>query len=120
MSAERRSVRISVHSTITSHMSGAAANTTNDVSSEVPLLRTVVFAMTHTPTILADLVFIIAEGTVKRCEFAKLISFMIILTFWSRRSRFNNPIDHFNASRHFLFGFTKDKTMKVFLGITAY
>jgi hypothetical protein len=67
-------------------MSSAAANTTNDVSSEVPLLRTVVFAMTHTATILADLVFVIAEGTVKSCEFAKLISFMIVLAFWSRCS----------------------------------
>jgi hypothetical protein len=48
-------------------MSGAAANTTNDVSSEVPLFRTVVFAVTHTATILADLIFVVAEGTVKSC-----------------------------------------------------
>jgi hypothetical protein len=64
-------------------MSGAAANTTNDVSSEVPLLRTVVFAVTHTAAILADLIFVVAERTVESCKFAKLISFMIVLAFWS-------------------------------------
>jgi hypothetical protein len=48
-------------------MSGAAANTTNDVSSEVPLFRAVVFAVTHTAAILADLIFVVAEGTVKSC-----------------------------------------------------
>jgi hypothetical protein len=116
-------------------MSGAAANTTNDVSSEVPLFRTVVFAVTHTATILADLVFVIAEGTVESREFAKLIAFMIILAFWGRRSleniisneldnrnirqayRFNNPVDHLDASRYFLLAFTKNETMKIFFGI---
>jgi hypothetical protein len=67
-------------------MSGAAANTTDDVSSEVPLLRTIVFAVAHTAAILADLVFVIAEGTVESCKFAKLIAFMIVLTLWSGRS----------------------------------
>jgi hypothetical protein len=98
-------------------MSGTAANTTNDVSSEVPLLRTVVFAVTHTATILADLVFVVTEGTVESGEFPKLIAFMIILTFWSGCSRFDNPVDHFDASRHFLFTFTENKAMKVFFGI---
>lgn len=116
-------------------MSGAAANTTNDVSSEVPLLRTIVFAMTHTATILADLIFVIAEGTVESREFTKLIAFMIILAFWGRGSlknyfnneldnrnlrqtyRFNNPVDHLDASRYFFLAFTKNETMKIFFGI---
>jgi hypothetical protein len=65
-------------------MSGAAANTTNDVSSEVSLLRTIIFAVAHTATILADLVFVVPQSAVKSCEFAKLIAFMIILALWSR------------------------------------
>lgn len=67
-------------------MSGTAANTTNDVSSEVSLLRTVVFAVTDTTTILAYLIFVVTEGTIESSKLAELIAFMIILTFWSRRS----------------------------------
>jgi hypothetical protein len=40
-------------------MPSAAADTTNDVSSDVPLLRTVVFAVTDVTTVLAELILVI-------------------------------------------------------------
>jgi hypothetical protein len=40
-------------------MSSTAANTTNDVSSEIPLFRTIVFAMANTTAVLTDLVLVI-------------------------------------------------------------
>jgi hypothetical protein len=67
-------------------MSGAAANSTNDVSSEVSLFGAVVFAMTDTSAVLTDLVFVITESTVQRGELSKLVSLVIILTFGSGRS----------------------------------
>ena len=79
-------VGVSVNGTITSHMSGATADTADDVRCEVTLLRTVILAMTNTTAILADLVLVIAQSTVQSREFAKLVTFMVILSFGSRSS----------------------------------
>lgn len=63
-------------------MTSAATNTTDDISCEVPLLRTVIFAMPDASTVLADLVFIVTECAIESGKFAKLVAFMIVLTFW--------------------------------------
>lgn len=63
-------------------MSGAATDSANDISGEVALFGAVVFAMAYTTTVLADLIFIITKGTVKCCEFAQLVTLVIVLTFW--------------------------------------
>lgn len=67
-------------------MAGASADAADDVSSEVLLLWTVVFAMADASAILADLVLIIAKGTVEGSKFTELIAFVIILSFRGRSS----------------------------------
>jgi hypothetical protein len=67
---------------ISCHVSCAATDSTYDVSGEVALFGTIVFAMAYATTVLADLVFIITKGTVQCCEFAELVTLVIVLTFW--------------------------------------
>lgn len=75
----RRSVGILVDLTVTSHVARATTNTTNDVSCEVALLWTVIFAMPKAPAVLANLVLVVTEGTIQCSEFAKLIALVVIL-----------------------------------------
>jgi len=82
-----------------------SANSANDVSGEVTLLRAVVFAVTDLTTcrdvsnaiegtgkdkeiltVLACLVFVVAECTIESCKFAKLVALELILSFWDRGS----------------------------------
>ncbi|KAF9230945.1 hypothetical protein BU15DRAFT_82993 [Melanogaster broomeanus] len=63
------------------YVTSTTAHTTDDVSSEVALLWTVVFAVTKTPTILTDLVLIVAKGTIQGSKFMKLSSFNIFECF---------------------------------------
>lgn len=57
-------VGVLVHRTITGHMACAAANTTDDVRSEVALFWAIILAMTDTPAILTDLILIISKGAI--------------------------------------------------------
>lgn len=41
--------------------------------------------MSDIATVLADLILVITQGTVQSCEFTKLITFVIILSFRSGR-----------------------------------
>lgn len=77
-----RSVGVFVDLTVASHVARTTANTTNNISCEVALLRTVIFAMSKATAVLADLVLVITEGTVQCGEFAKLVALVIILAFW--------------------------------------
>lgn len=67
-------------------MSSAATHTANDVSSEVTLLRTVVFAVTDATTILADLVFVVTKRTIECRQLAKLVALVVILALRRRSS----------------------------------
>lgn len=67
-------------------MTRVAANTTDDVCGEVSLFRAVVFSVTNLTAVLASLVLIVAESTVKSSELTKLITLELILTFWDGRS----------------------------------
>ena len=71
-------------STVTSHMTGATANTTDDVRCEVTLLRTVVLPVTDTTTVLADLVFVVSKSTVEGGKFTELVPFVIVLSLRGR------------------------------------
>ena len=62
-------------------MTCASADTADDVRCEVTLLGTVVLAMANITTVLADLVLVVAERTVKRGKLPKLVTFVIILAF---------------------------------------
>jgi lipopolysaccharide export LptBFGC system permease protein LptF len=63
-------------------MSGAPANTTDDISSKVALLRALILPVADVTTILTNLVFIVSKGSIESSKFAKLIAFVIILAFW--------------------------------------
>lgn len=63
-------------------MSGAPADTTDDISSEVALLRALILPVADVTTILTNLVLIISKGSIESGKFAKLIAFVIILAFW--------------------------------------
>jgi hypothetical protein len=62
-------------------VASVAADTTNDIGSEVSLLGAIVFAMANLTTVLASLVLIITEGTVKGGEFTQLITLKLVLAF---------------------------------------
>lgn len=66
-------------------MTSVATNTANNVGREVALLRTVVLAVANFSTILAGLVFVVAQSTVERGKLAELIALQLILSFWDRR-----------------------------------
>ena len=82
----RRCVRIWLYRAVTSHVTRAATDATNDVSCEVTMFGTVVFAVTQPTTILANLVFVVTESPVGSSELTKLVTLVIILTLGSRRS----------------------------------
>ena len=62
-------------------MSGAPADTTDDVSSKVALLRTLILPVTDVAAILTDLVLIVSKGSIEGSKFAELIAFVIVLAF---------------------------------------
>lgn len=74
---------IPVDWTVASHVSGAPADTTDDVSGKVALLRALILPVTDVATILTDLVLVVSKSSVKSSEFAKLIAFVIVLAFGS-------------------------------------
>ena len=60
-----RCVGVLIDSAVPSHMSGASANTTNDVSSKVTLFGAIIFAVTDATTVLTNLIFVVAKSTVQ-------------------------------------------------------
>ena len=67
-------------------MSSATTDTANDVRCKVTLFGTVVFTVADSTAVLADLVFIVSEGTVERCQLPQLVSLVIVLAFRGRGS----------------------------------
>jgi hypothetical protein len=64
-------------------MARATASSANDVGGEVFVFRAVILAMTEVATVLTELIFVIAKGAVKRCEFTKLVSLVIVFSLGS-------------------------------------
>ena len=62
-------------------MSGTPADTADDVSSKVALLRTLILPVTDVAAILTDLVLIVSESSIESGKFAELIAFVIVLAF---------------------------------------
>ena len=73
------SIGIPIDSAVTSHMTSTSADATNDVCREVTLFWTIILAMTNTSTILANLILVITEGSVKSSELTQLVSLVIVL-----------------------------------------
>lgn len=115
----QRRVRIPVDGAVTSHMSSAAANATDDIGSEVSLFGAIVFAMSNTTTVLANLVLIVPKSTIQCSELSKLVTLMIILTFGGGSGRFNDLVNHSDTCSNFFLGFSENKAMKIFLCIVC-
>ena len=62
-------------------MSGAPADTADDVSSKVALLRALILPVTDVAAILTDLILVVPKGPVESSKFAKLITLVIVLAF---------------------------------------
>lgn len=80
----RRCVRVRFYRAVSRHMSRTSANTTDDVSCKVFLFWAIIFPMTNSPTVLADLVFIVTKCTIQCSKFTKLVTFVVVLPFWGR------------------------------------
>ena len=74
-------VGIPVDSAVAGHVTRASTDTANDVRCKVTLLRTGVLAVTYTTAVLANLVFVIAQSTVKSGKLAQLVTLVIVLAF---------------------------------------
>lgn len=92
-------------------MSGVATDTTDDVGSEVALLWTIVLAMADLTAILACLVLIVAQGTVQRGKFTKLIPLELVLPFRDGGSSLDDIVDELLRFVDFFFGIGHDQTM---------
>ena len=80
-------------------MSSLATDTANDASRVVLLLRAVVLPVADLATILAGLVLVVSEGTVKSGKFAKLVALQLVLAFRNRSSLNKSVICQLGRSR---------------------
>jgi hypothetical protein len=100
--------------TITSHMACIATNTTNDVGSEVTLLRAVILAVSDLTTVLASLVLIVTESTVKGSELTELVALQFVLAFRDGGSRFNDIVHKLLSLVDLFFGIGHNQTVQIF------
>ena len=75
--------------TITGHVASVAADTADNIGRVVLLLGAVVLAMTNLTTILASLVFVVAERSVQSSKLTQLVALELVLTFRDRGSLVN-------------------------------
>jgi hypothetical protein len=116
---------------IASHMTCLSADSADDTSSVVLLLRAIIFAMSDLTTVLAGLVFVVTKGSVEGREFAKLIALKLVLTFGNRCSlyavrmckeickitetySFNDIVNQLLRLIDLVLGIGHDKTMQIF------
>ena len=67
-------------------MARRTTDAANNVGRIILLLRTVIFAVASVPTVLANLVLVVTQCTVKGSKFSKLVALVVVLTFRSRCS----------------------------------
>lgn len=79
-----RNVRIFVNLAISSHVPGATADTADNVRSKIALLRAIIFTVPEATTVLADLIFVVAQCSVERSQFAELVPLVVVLSFGRR------------------------------------
>jgi hypothetical protein len=98
-------------------MSGRSTEMTDNVGGKVALLGTIILAMATVTAILAYLVLIVSQGTVKRSEFTKLASLVIVLAFGSGSSSFDNLVNQVHTSVNLILGLCHDKTVEILFGV---
>jgi hypothetical protein len=79
--------------TVFGHVTSISADSADNAGSEVPLLRTIIFAMSDLTAILTSLIFIITKSTVKGCKLSELVSFEFILDLWDRSRSLDDVVD---------------------------
>jgi hypothetical protein len=74
-------------------MASVPTDSANDICGEVALFWAIVLAMSNLTTVLASLIFIVTEGTVKSGQFAQLVSLELVLTFGNRSGCLDDVVD---------------------------
>lgn len=64
-------------------MASVSTDTTDDVGGKVALFWAVVLPVADLTTVLAGLVLIITESTVKSSKLSKLVALELVLSFWN-------------------------------------
>jgi hypothetical protein len=100
-------------------MSSLTTNTANDARSEVLLLGTVVLAMTDLATVLAGLVLVVTEGTVKGSKLTELVSLEFVLAFGDRGGSLNDIVDKLLGLVDLLLSICHDQAVQVLLLVTG-
>ncbi len=62
-------------------MTSISTDATDDVCGEIALFWAVVLSVTDLSTILASLVLVVAESTIKSCKLTKLVALELVLAF---------------------------------------
>lgn len=65
-------------------MASVTAHATDDVRSDVTLVRAIVLSVAELSAVLAGLVLVVTEGTVQGGELSKLATLEFVLSFGSR------------------------------------
>jgi hypothetical protein len=70
--------------TITGHVASVTADTADDVGGVILLLRAVILAVTNLTTVLAGLILVITQSSVKCSKLTKLVTLELVLTLGNR------------------------------------
>lgn len=71
---------------VSGHVTSVATDSADDVCSEVALLRAVVLPVADLTTVLASLVLVVTERTVKGRKLTQLVALKLVLAFRNRCS----------------------------------
>lgn len=69
--------------TISCHVASVSADTANNIGGKVALFWAVVLPVADLTTVLAGLVLVITESTVKSSKLTKLVALKLVLPFWN-------------------------------------
>lgn len=114
------------------HVTSLTADAANNVGGKVSLFGAVVLAMADVAAVLANLVLVVAQGTVEHGELSQLSSLVIVVAFRSRSGlcessnptclkqegtthNFNDRIDQLDTFAYFVLSIGDDETVQVFV-----
>lgn len=105
--------------TVASHVTSITADATDDISSKVALLRTIVFPVANLAAVLAGLVFVVTKSTVECGKLTKLIALQFVLAFWYGGSSLDDIVDQLFRLVDLLFRVCHDQAVQVFVLVTG-
>lgn len=86
-------VGVATTSAVARHMARTTTQSADDVGGVDALLRALPTTMALLTTVLAKLVLVVSEGTVKRGEFSELITLVVVLAFGCRRGGLDDLVN---------------------------